>query len=222
MVFTLADADTHDWRSRASTTLRGGAPAGPIVGFEAKDARRARLWPNSRPVSTRAGGPARTCRRGSTVSGRCPMNPAPGLASSSRARSRPASTWRRAADRLPGPSRLPHRHRHGPMVASDRGQLLRSGVEAGDPRRARRRRRHGAFLPLRIGQESRPRDERRARLRRNLHHRGRSPRGALAWVPEVMREPLPDEPNRHLARERGDGAPPTARATGRTPRELAA
>lgn len=38
MVFTLADADTHDWRSRAATTLRGGAPAGPIVGFEAKGA----------------------------------------------------------------------------------------------------------------------------------------------------------------------------------------
>jgi ParB family chromosome partitioning protein len=28
MVFTLADADTHDWRSRASTTLRGGACQG--------------------------------------------------------------------------------------------------------------------------------------------------------------------------------------------------
>jgi ParB family chromosome partitioning protein len=38
MVFTLADADTHDWRSRSATTLRGGPPAGPIVGFEAKDA----------------------------------------------------------------------------------------------------------------------------------------------------------------------------------------
>ena len=38
MVFTLADADTHDWRSRPATTLRGGVPAGPIVGFEAKDA----------------------------------------------------------------------------------------------------------------------------------------------------------------------------------------
>ncbi len=38
MVFTLADADTHDWRSHSATTLRGGAPAGPIVGFEAKDA----------------------------------------------------------------------------------------------------------------------------------------------------------------------------------------
>src|SRR3546814_3656891 len=34
----LADADIHDWRSRAATTLRGGVPAGPIVGFEAKDA----------------------------------------------------------------------------------------------------------------------------------------------------------------------------------------
>jgi ParB family transcriptional regulator, chromosome partitioning protein len=38
MVFTLADADTHDWRARPVTTLRGSAPAGPIIGFEAKDA----------------------------------------------------------------------------------------------------------------------------------------------------------------------------------------
>ena len=38
MVFALADADTLDWRSRSSTTLRGGVPAGPIAGFEAKDA----------------------------------------------------------------------------------------------------------------------------------------------------------------------------------------
>jgi len=38
MVFTLADADTHDWRSRPSTTLRAPVPAGPIIGFEAKDA----------------------------------------------------------------------------------------------------------------------------------------------------------------------------------------
>jgi ParB family chromosome partitioning protein len=38
VVFVLAEADTLDWRSRSSTTLRGGVPAGPIVGFEAKDA----------------------------------------------------------------------------------------------------------------------------------------------------------------------------------------
>ena len=38
MVFTLADADTHDWRSRAATTLRAPLPTGPIIGFEAKDA----------------------------------------------------------------------------------------------------------------------------------------------------------------------------------------
>ncbi|MCC6480288.1 MAG: ParB/RepB/Spo0J family partition protein [Sphingomonadaceae bacterium] len=38
MVFTLADADTHDWRARAATTLRAPVPAGPILGFEAKDA----------------------------------------------------------------------------------------------------------------------------------------------------------------------------------------
>lgn len=38
MVFTLADADTLDYRARVATTLRGGIPAGPIIGFEAKDA----------------------------------------------------------------------------------------------------------------------------------------------------------------------------------------
>jgi ParB family chromosome partitioning protein len=38
MVFTLADADNHDWRARAATTLRAPVPAGPIAGFEAKDA----------------------------------------------------------------------------------------------------------------------------------------------------------------------------------------
>ena len=38
MVFTLADADTHDWRSRAATRLRAPLPTGPIIGFEAKDA----------------------------------------------------------------------------------------------------------------------------------------------------------------------------------------
>ncbi|NLR71692.1 ParB/RepB/Spo0J family partition protein [Novosphingobium sp. ERN07] len=36
MVFTLAD--THDWRARAASTLRAPVPAGPIIGFEAKDA----------------------------------------------------------------------------------------------------------------------------------------------------------------------------------------
>ncbi|OQW45969.1 MAG: chromosome partitioning protein ParB [Proteobacteria bacterium SG_bin6] len=38
MVFTLADADTHDWRARPATTLRAPVPAGPIIGFEAMDA----------------------------------------------------------------------------------------------------------------------------------------------------------------------------------------
>lgn len=38
MVFTLADADTIDWRARAATTLRGPVASGPIVGFEAKEA----------------------------------------------------------------------------------------------------------------------------------------------------------------------------------------
>ena len=38
LVFTLADADTHDWRARSATTLRGPIAAGPVIGFEAKDA----------------------------------------------------------------------------------------------------------------------------------------------------------------------------------------
>src|SRR3546814_20289864 len=38
MVFTLVDADTHDWRARGATTLRAPVPAGPLIGFEAKDA----------------------------------------------------------------------------------------------------------------------------------------------------------------------------------------
>ncbi len=38
IVFTLADADTLDYRARSATTLRGGTPGGPIIGFEAKDA----------------------------------------------------------------------------------------------------------------------------------------------------------------------------------------
>ena len=38
MVFSLADTETHDWRARSATTLRGGSPGGPIIGFEAKDA----------------------------------------------------------------------------------------------------------------------------------------------------------------------------------------
>ena len=37
-VFTLADADTLDWKKRSASTLRGGSPAGPISGFEPKDA----------------------------------------------------------------------------------------------------------------------------------------------------------------------------------------
>ncbi|MBC2668204.1 ParB/RepB/Spo0J family partition protein [Novosphingobium piscinae] len=38
IVFSLADADHHDWRARASTTIRGPVPSGPIIGFEAPDA----------------------------------------------------------------------------------------------------------------------------------------------------------------------------------------
>ena len=38
MVFTLADADSHDWQARTASTIRGGLPNGPLVGFEPADA----------------------------------------------------------------------------------------------------------------------------------------------------------------------------------------
>ena len=38
MVFTLADADGHDWRAKNASTLVGSVAAGPVTGFEAKDA----------------------------------------------------------------------------------------------------------------------------------------------------------------------------------------
>lgn len=38
MVFTLADADGHDWRARKAITIVGPAANGPVSGFEAKDA----------------------------------------------------------------------------------------------------------------------------------------------------------------------------------------
>lgn len=38
MVFTLADADQHDWRAKRASTLVGSVAAGPVSGFEAKDA----------------------------------------------------------------------------------------------------------------------------------------------------------------------------------------
>lgn len=38
MVFTLADADGHDWRAKKASTLVGTLASGPVTGFEAKDA----------------------------------------------------------------------------------------------------------------------------------------------------------------------------------------
>ena len=38
MVFTLADADGHDWRAKNASTLVGSVASGPVTGFEAKDA----------------------------------------------------------------------------------------------------------------------------------------------------------------------------------------
>ena len=38
MVFTLADADGHDWRAKKASTLVGPIASGPVSDFEAKDA----------------------------------------------------------------------------------------------------------------------------------------------------------------------------------------
>ncbi|VVT01089.1 ParB/RepB/Spo0J family partition protein [Erythrobacter sp. EC-HK427] len=38
MVFTLADADGHDWRAKKASTLVGSIASGPVSGFEPKDA----------------------------------------------------------------------------------------------------------------------------------------------------------------------------------------
>ncbi len=38
MIFTLADADGHDWRAKTAVTISGPAASGPVSGFEAKDA----------------------------------------------------------------------------------------------------------------------------------------------------------------------------------------
>jgi ParB family chromosome partitioning protein len=64
LVFTLADGDTLDWRSRSATTIRGGVPAGPIVGFEAKDA------PASAALADLKGGLDESWRAGEDVATR--------------------------------------------------------------------------------------------------------------------------------------------------------
>ena len=64
MVFSLADTETHDWRAPSATTLRGGSPGGPIIGFEAKDA------PASASLAELRAGLDETWRAGEDVSAR--------------------------------------------------------------------------------------------------------------------------------------------------------
>jgi ParB family chromosome partitioning protein len=93
MVFTLADADTHDWRARAATTLRAPLPAGPIIGFEAKDA------PASSALAELRSGLDESWRAGTDATSRFDLfralsddSRAAGLAMSLPGRSRRAST----------------------------------------------------------------------------------------------------------------------------------
>jgi ParB family transcriptional regulator, chromosome partitioning protein len=64
MVFTLADADTIDWRVKVATTIRGGMPNGPISGFEPKDA------PATASLSELRSGLDETWRAGDECAGR--------------------------------------------------------------------------------------------------------------------------------------------------------
>jgi hypothetical protein len=68
LVFTLADADTTDWKNKAASTLRGGVPNGPIIGLNPLMLRLVQAWPSFGPVSMKAGAP---------VTARCPVRPFP-------------------------------------------------------------------------------------------------------------------------------------------------
>jgi ParB family chromosome partitioning protein len=57
MVFTLADADTHDWRARPSTTLRAPSRQARSSASKPRMRRRAARLPSSGRVSTKAGAP---------------------------------------------------------------------------------------------------------------------------------------------------------------------
>jgi len=59
-VFTLADADGHDWRAKKASTLSGSAASGPVAGFEAKDA------PASAALAEFAGGLDESWRSGTS------------------------------------------------------------------------------------------------------------------------------------------------------------
>lgn len=59
-IFTLADADRHDWRAKKASTLLGSEASGPVCGFEAKDA------PASAAMSEFAGALDETWRSGET------------------------------------------------------------------------------------------------------------------------------------------------------------
>ena len=60
MVFTLADADGHDWRAKKASTLVGPIASGPVSDFEAKDA------PASAALAEFAGSLDETWRAGET------------------------------------------------------------------------------------------------------------------------------------------------------------
>lgn len=64
LVFVLADVESIGWHSRSPSTLRGGAPSGPIMGFEPADA------PATAALAELRASLDETWRSGETMAGR--------------------------------------------------------------------------------------------------------------------------------------------------------
>ena len=91
MVFTLADADGHDWRAKKASTLVGSVASGRSPGLRPRMPRRALPWPSLPGRSMKAGVLGQATWSGLRGSGHYPTRRArPGLVMSSRARSSPA------------------------------------------------------------------------------------------------------------------------------------
>jgi ParB family transcriptional regulator, chromosome partitioning protein len=137
VVFVLADADTLDWRSRSSTTLRGGVPAGPIVDRPRRsrpDPWRVRCQsprnPRARPLRSGGARVRMDAQRDRRVSRGTVQRPA----GSARAHARPPDRGRqtalgqwhvaaRGAHARQAYRRLRQpRHRHGAFPVEDRAR----------------------------------------------------------------------------------------------------
>ncbi|AGH50685.1 parB-like partition protein [Sphingomonas sp. MM-1] len=228
LVFSLADADTHDWRSRASTTLRGGVPAGPIVGFEAKDA------PASAALAELKAGLDESWRAGKDVSARFDHFRA--LSDESRAAWLGFVVARtlEASLNMAGERRIAFQDHLGCLIGIDTAQWWRPTAANYFDRVSKQ-----VILDALADVGGTELSSRFASVKKadlamsaervfagtyitEVEVRER----ALAWVPEVMRfaSPLPDEPEQASSPgNEADGAPADGLSDGQEdPRELAA